>query len=250
MLAKIIVAFRTVLVPNMLPDVATLEPPGTMSKPETIARWREEQAMKLAESCLLEPYLAQFEEVQLFDIKNERKVMYKLQPPEAGKLPVCVRVRNWLLKGFPEAWPHVIQSQRSFQGGAKITAPEAGQASEVVFALKAPAPEVVFLGFHTRLFLKMLGIECSLPANQPADITKLGVLPLSMWYANSDHRDIGEAVKPAEYKHLTWDIVLRARGLRERYKDWNGPMGNVTADLNLASDFAAQLGMLSEIESA
>lgn len=33
----------------MIPDIATLDPPGNMSKPETIARWREERAATIVD---------------------------------------------------------------------------------------------------------------------------------------------------------------------------------------------------------
>lgn len=66
-------------------------------------------------------------------------------------------------------------------------------------------PVAIFVGFDPKLFLKMLGLGCMLERT---------AAPLGLWYGNSDHRDIENALLPTEAKELTWDMVFaRLRGL-------------------------------------
>ena len=109
-------------------------------------------------------------------------------------------------------------------------------------------PEVIFIGFRTKLFIKMLGIECSLPANQPQvdgkpDPQRLNVLPLAMWYGNNDHRDLENAAKSSDFA-LDWNQVLQLRGIEN--EGWEGPGTDTKAELSIATELAAQLGMLMD----
>lgn len=234
--AKLIVAYRTQLVPGLQPVMADeLQPPANFKHADAIEKWRAEQLPKLEAKfqaeCAQQPYTATFAEVQIADLHNERKGKWVYRAPnnEEGKQAACLAIRSWLLKEYPDAWPHTTHPDRR-------------------------VPAAIFVGFNPRLFLKILGIECSLPAHQPMDADgkpdpkKLNVLPLSMWYPNSDHRDIEEAVKPADFKYLPWNVVLEARGLLPEFKDWKAPGVNVTMDLKLATRLAAQLGMLNETD--
>lgn len=66
-------------------------------------------------------------------------------------------------------------------------------------------PLAIFVGFDPKLFLKMLGLGCMLERT---------AAPLGLWYGNSDHRDIENALLPSEAKELTWDMVFaRLRAL-------------------------------------
>ena len=111
-------------------------------------------------------------------------------------------------------------------------------------------PELVFVGFSPRRFLKLLGIECSLPAVAPAH-----PFPLSLWYGNSDHRDIEEAVMPQpECRWLDWPTVVAARrvgltgdALAEYdsvFADWTGPGQNAFKDLCVSILLASQIGLI------
>ena len=109
--------------------------------------------------------------------------------------------------------------------------------------------KVIFLGFNTRNFLKMLGIESTMPwtgMKAPA--------PLGLWYGNSDHRDIEDAVLPKDYKH-DWKTVVNARkiGLAgeslEKYEQvfaaWHGPGMNAKQDVLVTLTLAQQLGFFN-----
>ena len=93
------------------------------------------------------------------------------------------------------------------------------------------------------MFLKMLGLECCLPANQPEAEDKSNALPLSMWYTNTDHRDVGEAAMPKGF-NLSWPLVLAVRKIL--IKGWNGPGVDVESDMIVATELSTQLGLLSE----
>ena len=222
---KILVAFKTRIADeSLIPSADELTPPGSMKKEETIAKWRAEQQELLKVHALGQPYTATFEEVRLADPATNRVSTFKYRDPEEGRPPASIAIRAWLLKHYPDAWPNTTNTRGPL--------------------------EAIFVGFNPRLFLKILGTECSLPGNQPpAETGESHVLPLSMWYGNSDHRDIEQAVKPSDYKALTWNTVFAARGLTELAEGWKGPHNDVEQDLLLATELAAQLGFLSEEDS-
>lgn len=223
---KIIVAYSTRLSDeSLLPDVNDLTPPGNYKSESAISKWREGMAESVREEALRQPYTATFEEVRIVDPLNDRSNTFKFREADDPRPPVAIAVRDWLLSYYPDVWPNSPVS-RGY-------------------------PEAIFVGFDPKLFLRILGIECSLPSNQPDPTLADGesvVLPLSLWYGNSDHRDIENAVKPQEYKALTWKTVLAARGLTELAGDWNGPGDDVEKDLLLSLEMAGQLGFLSEEE--
>ena len=108
-------------------------------------------------------------------------------------------------------------------------------------------PRAIFVGFEPRTFLKVLGIECSLP------LYSAPRLPLGLWYGNSDHRDIGEAVLPTgDCKLLDFSTVVVARkaGLAgedlkaydEVFDKWEGPGHDPQRDVEAAMLWAVQLG--------
>lgn len=229
------------------------------------------------------PYTATFAEVCLIAPGKEKVVLYKAESrgPESGKASVCQAIRSFLLNNFSGAWSDEIIERRAM--GQQITAsiwklmraqlpgpedvpgPELAKAAKPVKGKKDPvivAPEqkeakdepVVIIGFDPRRFLKVLGIELSLPlpGNEP--------LPPGLWYGNTDHRDIEEAVLPKpECKLLSWPHVIQARRPRpelaeeERlkdpdvakydklFKDWVGPGQDPEQDARIALTWASQL---------
>lgn len=167
------------------------------------------------------PYTGTFDEVRIYDQKTKDTVKFKYRAPDSGKSAACLAIRSWLLKRHPAAWPHSTD--------------------------RPGKPEAIFIGHDMRTFIKILGIECSLPANQPQaggkpDPLKSNALPLSMWYGQSDHRDIFEAVNPKP--GIPWGVVLQVRDIVA--EGWTGPGTNVEQDLTIATQFAAQLGMFLE----
>jgi len=218
---KLIIAYRTRPAEVEVP-MPTFKAPSQYKAQDKIDAYIADKEAAFLASLKDKPYTGTFDEVKIFDTGHEEMVTYKYRAPDSDKPPVCLAIRDWLLKRYPKAWPN----STNFKG----------------------LPEAVFIGFNPRLFVKMLGIECSLPENQPMkegerDPSKTNALPLSMWYGQSDYRDIEEAAKPKEFD-LSWEIVLGARGLS--FPGWAGPGTDPETDLKIAIELASQLGMLTE----
>ena len=231
--AKILVAYSTRLLEQYLPDVNDLTPPATHKHEEAIARWREEQKLKLTEVCRLQPYTGTFKEVFLVDPANKRRIRWTSDdraPFNHAKQSVSLAVLEWLQTYYKDAWKNSLY----------VNEP----------------PQVAFLGFDPALFLQMVGIECGLPAFYPDNYQKpdMSLLPLDAWQNLSNLnpyrnvRDIESMVMPGGGKYLTWKTVLNARGLATHPKlaKWTGPHHDAEADLLLATELAAQLGLLAE----
>lgn len=224
--SKIIFAWKTVVIPALLPDVNDFEIPGTHKKEDAIVRWREAKAAELPEDCALQPYTSTFTEIRLLCTEDGKPLERKrfVDAAESGSapsaVPVSLQFRNWLLRRFPTAWPNELHPDR--------TSP----------------PAAVFIGFSPRRFLKILGIELSLPRLSP-DPEHRNNLPLSAWVTNSDHRDLQEIVMPKEdCKSMTWKTVLKARGLEHEFPTWAGPGQDIKLDLDMALRLAVQVGVL------
>lgn len=222
MSVKIIVGYRT-------RPVAGVE--GMMPAFKAPSHWKDEQkiaadiAEKKANYLLTAkdaPYTGTFDSVFVADPKNERGAQFDFHA-DGSKQPVSVRVRNWLLKHYPTGWGEGEYDTRN--------------------------PPFRVIGFDPRRFLKILGLECSLPGiNKP--------LPLKMWYSNSEHRDIAEAVLPSDFsKVLDLATVLKQRRPHdgearkkwdEALEGWTGPHVDPWKDATLATELANQLGFLAE----
>ncbi len=222
---KIFVGFTTRAVPENL--LKTLMPEfqgraGTADK-EKIAKQIQdkEEAWKVEAANM--PYTGTFDSVHLIVPAKELAVTFKHdgRQPFGDKPSISQLTRNFLLKHFKGAW----SNEANYRG----------------------EHDAIFVGFNPRRFLKMFGIECSLPrVDKP--------LPLSLWYGNSDHRDIEEALMPKDFKLLDWSTVIRARsdGMTgddlEKYNailsGWSGPGSNAEQDANIAMMMASQLGFL------
>jgi hypothetical protein len=114
---------------------------------------------------------------------------------------------------------------------AKAAAATAGDDEDDAGAPRHP----IFLGFDPRTFLKMLGLECS-TAGAP--------LPPSVWYATTLHRDVAEALMPAEFKHVPLAWVLKRRGIA--VPGWERPGVDPELDARVVVNAADQLGFLTE----
>jgi hypothetical protein len=222
MTLKVFVGFRTRPVDNLQELTPAFEPSRNLRDPELIRADLEKKQAHFAAVARDQPYTGTFDEVFLIDGKNRRPLQY-LHAADGSKPPVSVRVRDYLLSAYPDAWTWDTHDVRR--------------------------PTVVFIGFNPRLFLKMLGIECSLPrVGKPC--------PPRMWYGNSDHRDILEAVLPRDFeKSLTLPVVLKCRRPLDPedaakwdalLDGWHGPHVQPERDARLSLELAAQLGFLSE----
>lgn len=231
MIAKLIVGYRTRAVePELL---KTLMPPDfkpkrnlkDQAKIEADVEARKEA---FAEAAKWQPYTGTFDSVVIADPANDHigEWNYEGRQPGGPKTPICLAVAAYLMKAYPDAWTPGAANQRTLQA--------------------------IFIGFNPRLFLKMLGEECSLPEHNQGQNR---ALPLGLWYSNSDHRDIMEAVVPTGFPSLTFDVALkRRRPIRvddaarwdRLVEGWQGPHHDPKADTLLIAELASQLGFFRD----
>lgn len=203
-----------------------------LKDPEKIKADLELRRAAYMENAANTPYTGTFDTVMISRCRvrppgeaaehDDRDVAkFSFRAAEEGGVPVCLRVKKWLLTACPAAWTELKDRYRN--------------------------PEAVFFGFNPRLFLKMLGIECSLPEHRDP-------LPLRMWYDTDGYRDLEEALLPTECKGLTLQsAVARRRPVDpqsaeewdRRIAVWKGPGSDAEADLWFTTVLAAQLGMVS-----
>jgi hypothetical protein len=218
MSAKIIVGYKTQPVSNIEELMPDFKAPANFRDQEKITQDVNAKKQAFLKTGKDAPYTGTFAEVFLLD-NRPRKLLQFL--PVDGKPSIAVRVRNYLLKTYPDGWSDREYDPRN--------------------------PPFRLIGFGTRRFLKMLGLELSLPSVARP-------LPLRMWYSNSEHRDIGEAVLPHDFdKTLTLETVLKRRRPSEpaaaakwdkSMNGWPGPHHVPEKDVWLAVELAAQIGLL------
>jgi hypothetical protein len=217
---KLLIGYKTKPAPGYEKMLPEFEGRSGTKDAAKIAQQIAEKKQAFEEMAAGTPYLGTFEDVcvRLF---ADKEPAYRFTLTGADTTPISARVGAWLLKKCPGAWPWDL--------------------------LAPPARGVVFLGFEPRLFLKILGLECSMPPISAP-------LPPRLWFANSDHRDLETALIPAEHKkELSLRKVLeRRRPLGEEdgkkwdamLAGWAGPGHDPKKDLDLATEVAAQLGFL------
>lgn len=235
--SRIFVAYETILRPGL--DLQTIMPSFEASwrtkDPEKIdAEIAAKQAKFLTgEGLDAYPYTGTFRRVMLLDpSRRSTSADFCLSErmPGSGKPSVAAAVSDWLAKHYPDAFKSFLPADK-YQGA-------------------------VFVGFDTRRFLKMLGLECSLPSvGRP--------LPPGAWYETCLHRDIESAVLPSgERGPLDWRAILHMRAplmsplpMAEGANplswpalvdNWEGPHVHAPSDLFLAIELASQLGFLND----
>lgn len=212
--AKLLVGYRTKPVDNIKDLVPKFQAPANYKDKDKIDAYVAASEAEFMQSAHLNPYLGTLDYVVIVDKANERIGRWSSKGREkgSGQLPVCLAARAWLLKEYPEAW-----------------------SSELVD--RPTKPRAMFIAFEPRTFLKLLGIECSLPPND-------NPLPASMWYGNVDHRDITEAMIPREAaKFVTWSTVFTQRGIKPK-EGWVGPCVDPEEDVVLLTELASQVNFL------
>lgn len=227
---NIYVGYRLVAaagIEKLMPD---FQAPPTYKDPDKIKANIEEQKQKYLDEAAQQPYTGTFDEVALcLAAGEESRVFVRPDPADTTKLPISVQVRNFLMKTFEKEKPW----------------------DQDAIAEREGQPAVIFWGFEPRLFLKMLGLECSLP--QYNSTGKDRRCPPHLWYANQDHRDVGTAIVPTEFRRLTLPVALKARAPTEPkeihdkwLKDlegWPGPGVNPSLDVRFTIEIVAQLGL-------
>lgn len=224
---KIFIGYRTRPAAGVEKVLPEFKAPSHYKDPAKIAAYVAEARAAFTANAQNMPYTGTFDEVVLIDGKHHKVLQWSHAAAEEGGKPlVSVRVRNYLLKHFPDAWT---------DDGT----------------LRKGGPAVIFVGFDPRTFLKILGLECSLPAVNRR-------CPLGLWYSNTDHRDITEAVLPKEFTGLTLPYVLKmrrptdgetAKRWDEALADWPGPGVFPEKDARITVELATQLGFVERVEA-
>jgi hypothetical protein len=224
MTVKLIVGYRTRLVDGAAPPEFTCSD-RRLKDEKKIQDNIDKQAEAWDEEAKNQPYTGTFDEVFIVDPSNEahQSWKYKGREPGSGKSPICASVASWILANHETAFSDDLTNHKQ--------------------------PEVIFVGFGMRRFLKILGLECSLPRGDRSRV------PVSMWFGNSDHRDVENAVKPSDFKFLDWATVIAARRpaddeeagkYDEVTADWAGPGHSPAGDVLVALEFCGQLGLLAD----
>lgn len=223
--ARIIVSFKTMIADPT--QVAALTPefeaPSNYKDKEKIEKYIAQKKDNFVTQAASQPYTGTFDEIMLVDLQKQIVGKWASKDrKDENDLTVAEAAASWILNNNPGSFDGDLLDTRN--------------------------SNVVFIGFDTRLFLKMLGMECTLPDSKVR-------VPHRLWYNNPNHRDITEAVMPSEYV-LSWPIVLKLRepvetsqGLAEKWeyiKTWQKPHVNVQHDSLLITEMAAQLGFLND----
>jgi hypothetical protein len=217
----ILVGYRTRLIDGADKLMPAFTPPANYKDHDKIDAYVKNKQQEWRAEAGRCPYVGTFDAVVLVDLGSglTGQWSYKGRKPGGDRPPVCLAVQDWLLQRHPDAWPDELM-------------------------IPHYQPEVVFLGFDPRCFLKMLGIECSLPGCDSP-------LPLSMWYGEAaarGHRDVEEACIPRECRDkVGWPAVLGRRGIAAK-DGWSGPGVDPAEDVRLVAELAAQLGLAPKPE--
>lgn len=215
----IFIGYRNRPVEDLAAKTPDFKAPPHLKEAARAREFVEDAKAQFAAAAGNMPYTSTFDQIFLVDPhagKKGKAMQWDYYPPESGKQRVAVRMKNYLLKIHPQAWGD------------------------------RPAYKVVFAGFGIRNFLRLLGLECSLPAAGGST-----ACPLSMWYSGVEYRDIGEAVAPKDYPQmpLVHAVKLRrpldepdARVWDAMLLNWTGPGQNPELDSRISATLAAQLG--------
>jgi len=223
--ARIIVSYSTVIADQQQVDALApeFEAPSNYKDKDKIEKYIAQKKANFASQAAKQPYTGTFEEIMLVDLQKKSVFHASNKDRKSDDAwTVAESAASWILTNNPGAFDGDILDSRN--------------------------SNVVFIGFETRLFLKMLGLECTLPDSKVR-------VPLRLWYNNPNHRDIAEAVMPSDYV-LSWPLVLKLREpvetageLAEKWeylKTWKQPHVNVQHDSLLITELAAQLGFLND----
>lgn len=224
---KILVAYRTKLVDYHKAITPKFEGRAGTKDPVKIAEQIAEKEARFQAEAASMPYTSTFDEVRLILLPQKETLMYKSEGRGlmSQRPPISVVMRGMLLKAFPNAWGDSLGVKRD--------------------------PPVMFVGFNPRRFLKIFGLECSLPGYKP--------LPLDMWYASNNYRDIEETLLPSQdCGGLSWSSVVETHRLHQKdeeqekferlFAGWQGPGHDTAQDLKILAYFAVCLDLVKSPE--
>ena len=224
----LVVGYKTAAMPvTYLKEVQPrFTPKANLVDKAKIAADIAEKTQLYVEDAASNPYTGYLEKVAIADITNAGKIKLSGEKTPGA---TAVDVVKWLTETYPGAWPSGLEDTMDPWK-------------------KNP---IVFIGFSPKRFLKFLGIECTTPARNPSKIVKI---PTGLWYSNSSHRDLIEAICPSsEFKKLEFETALKSRRpldpkSQEKWdeltKQWKEPWIDPSLDLALAIELTAQLGFI------
>jgi hypothetical protein len=219
MIPKVFIGYRTQPSGDLLAAAPEFKAPSNYVDKEKINAAIQVKREQFAAEAAHLPYTASLSEIYIFDAGSSQATQFVTVPEK--KSPAS-RALRYLLKAYPQAWG----DEAGYEFGK---------------------PTVIFVGFKIRMFLKILGIECSLPGSPKR-------APLGLWTSGSNYRDIGDLICPPDYgfsfpyvlsrrrpvdpvEGQTWDTLVDG---------WTGPGVSPEQDALLAVELATQVGMLRE----
>ncbi len=241
MTPKILVGYRTRPVPLAAPFEPEFTPPANYKDAAKIAEWLTKQREQFYEEAAAYPYLSTLDEVFCVVLGKPKEKpgdpdndvgQWVYREPGSGKPSIASAMRTWLYRYFGRAWEY-NEANRLFDTVLAAT-------QEVVAADRPheePPVSPVFIGFDPKAFLKIWGLELSMPGvAQP--------LAPAVWYGSNNYKDIRAALIPSEAPHLDLRHVLKLRGID--VTNWTKPGVNPQADVTIITQAADQLGFLRE----
>lgn len=218
--AVILVGYTTRLTVDEKELIANLEPPASYTGKKA-QDWLDKNAVKVIEDAKSTPYTSELDQVAILDEVSGEVCVWSREGREETDKPMCVDIRDWLLTRHPDAWPHTTH--------------------------RYGAVEAIFVGFEPKTFLDLLGLECVCPGNWEKDeagnpVPESGILPLSLWYGNADHRDLSGILRcktnPALLPRALAALQITAPD------GWTGPGKDARADVKVGVQIARRVGLL------
>lgn len=225
-MTPILVAYTTRVVPNIADFTPKFEAPANFKDPAKIEEEITKKKAAFLATAKDQPYTGTLDCVLLIT-RQAAETKFFTDATGGGKVSVAMQVQGFLRTTFKNAWSE----------------------------LKSESRPPVFVGFEPKVFLKMLGLECSLPSSKA--VSQATACPLNLWYDNSaGHRDIGAAIVPSEFsKTLSLHVALKAhrpvlRAEAEKWDamlaSWPGPGVNPAHDLHFIQELAVNLGFYED----
>jgi len=213
---QLIVGYTMVKLPGtdeFLKDIKdSVKAPANYKDPMKIQEYVEKETQKRIETASRSPYLGTFGKVYLMDTSVTPTGLHfwacEKRAPFGSQPSMCSTIAAFLKSKWPEAFDN--NSTLTFQKS-----------------------EIMFVGFEIKRFLKVLGLECSMPGvNTP--------LPPVLWYGSDAGRDVGEMIAPKSL-NVDLSLALKSRGFWRQ--GWE-PCENAEDDMRLSVEILTQLNFL------
>lgn len=180
----------------------TFEPSPRLVNADAIQRDIERQRAKFLATLPRMPYFTTLTRIYVVDLEAEDAHDFRSDDQNLA----CAKFAELIRERYAHVWPDTFRTE---------------------------SPSKPIIGFDIGDFLKLCGLECSLPdVDSP--------LPLSMWVGNHFHRDVRELICPDAYK-IDLAVALSCRGLTEIVPPDFQPHQDAKLDTQLAATVMSQL---------